>query len=76
MNTSAKKRQQSYQGITINGEGMEVYIEREVLKEIKEVFLSENKVSLYHSPQKGKGGWSPYRGRASKVRAITLPEEK
>lgn len=57
-------------GITINGENVSIYIERELIKEIREVYLEENKVSIYRNP--GKSNWSPYRVRNSKVRKIEV----
>lgn len=63
-------------GITINGEGLSIYIERELIKEIKEVYLEEGKVSIYRNPMQRKN-WSPYRVRNSKVRIMVInPVEK
>jgi hypothetical protein len=58
-------------GITFNNVDISIYIEKEILRDISEVYISENKVSIYHNPRK-VNNWSPYRGKASKVRKVEI----
>jgi|WetSurSiteA1Bulk_404760.scaffolds.fasta_scaffold70067_1 hypothetical protein len=56
-------------GITINGENINIFLHKEDIKEVMEELKGEGKVNIYRAPRKSKN-WTPNKLRSSKVRHI------